>query len=215
MVPVRQLHATLRTGLTRLIDEVGADGVGDYLEFGVHSCSSMLCMYREVEALGLRHVRLFGFDSFQGLPVTASSDDEGLWTAGDFRCEHAFAEQILRDEQVDPKKVALTAGWFSDTLTPATVHRLGLKKVSVIMVDCDMYLSAREALTFSMPLITDHALMLFDDWNAGNLAARNLGEKKAFDEVLASGAFKIEPLPSYASNAACVFRQPGERDRRP
>jgi len=47
------------------------------------------------------HVRLFGFDSFEGLPESAASDDGGVWKSGafaapyeltNFRCEHNRAD---------------------------------------------------------------------------------------------------------------------------
>jgi O-methyltransferase len=205
MVPQKKLRATLRTGLQRLIHEVGPSNIGDYLEFGVHSCSALLCMYRELEASRLEHVRLFGFDSFEGLPVSSEPDDIGSWQPGAYRSEYEFALQILEDERVDPSRVLLTRGWFSDTLKPEFAIRHGLSKASVIMVDCDQYLGAKEALTFCEPFIKDHALMLFDDWNSEDLAARNLGEKRAFDEFSSGGAFTVDPLQTYSANAAVFF----------
>jgi hypothetical protein len=70
-------------------------------------------------------------------------------------------------------------------------------------VDCDTYLSAKEALTFCGPLIKDVVLMLFDDWHAYNdLAAFNLGEKRAFDEFLSvQGCFSVERFATYSTNA--------------
>lgn len=205
MVPTKKLRATYRSGLNQLIAKVGRDGVGDYLEFGVHSCTSLLCMYWELQVLSLKHVRLFGFDSFEGLPVSAEPDDVGSWAPGAFRSEYDFALQILKDERVDPARVQLTRGWFSDTLTPDFPSRNRLSKASVIMVDCDQYLGAKEALTFCAPLIKDHALVLFDDWNSGNLAARGLGEKRAFDEFLGTGEFTAERCEPYTGNAEVFF----------
>ena len=204
MVPTKRLRATYRSGLNHLIEKVGCDGVGDYLEFGVHSCSSLLGMYRELQNFGLTHVRLFGFDSFEGLPVSAEPDD-ATWAPGAYRSEYEFALQVLRDERVDPARVLLTRGWFSETLTPEFRVRNGLSKASVIMVDCDQYLGAKQALTFCAPLIKDHALVLFDDWNSGNLAARDLGEKRAFAEFLSGGEFTVERCESYTGNAAVFF----------
>jgi O-methyltransferase len=205
MVPQKKLRSTLRTGLKRLIDEIGPSNIGDYLEFGVHSCSSLLCMYRELEALHLEHVRLFGFDSFEGLPASSEPDDIGSWQPGWARSEYEFAEQILEDEHVDRSRVLLTRGWFSDTLKPELAIRHRLSKASVIMVDCDQYLGAKKALTFCEPFIKDHALMLFDDWNFDNLAARGIGEKRAFDEFVSGGNFTVDPLQTYTAYAAVFF----------
>jgi O-methyltransferase len=205
MAPQRKLRSVYRSGLTRLIEKVGRAGIGDYLEFGVHSCTTLLCMYRELEAMGLKHVRLFGFDSFAGLPVSYVADDVGTWAPGAYKSDYEFAEQILKDEKVNPARVFLTAGFFSETLTPDFPSRHSLSKVSAIMIDCDQYLGASEALTFSRPLIKDHALVLFDDWNSQNLAARNLGQKRAFDEFLATGEFTAEPMKTYTDNAQVFF----------
>jgi len=89
-------------------------------------------------------------------------------------------------------------GWFSDTCVPDTARKFDITKASVIMVDCDIYSSTIEALTFCEPLITDKALVLFDDWHTGQLAAKNLGERKAFEEWLGqSGRFTAEPFGTY------------------
>src|SRR5262245_25606336 len=95
MIPQRSFRAVLRLGLQELIERIGPTELGDYLEFGVHSCSSLVCVYKELESLGLTHVRLFGFDSFQGLPESARTDDGGAWLPGQFQCDYRFATQIL------------------------------------------------------------------------------------------------------------------------
>ena len=205
MVPQKRLRATHRRGLTRLIESVGRDGIGDYLEFGVHSCTTLLCMYRELEAMRLNRVRLFGFDSFEGLPASDAPDDVGTWEPGAFKSDYEFALQILKDERVDSSRVLLTRGFFSETLTPDFPAHHGLRKASVIMVDCDQYVGAHEALRFCRPLITDHAMILVDDWNSENLAARNLGQKRAFDEFLAGGGFTAERMKPYTGNAEVFF----------
>lgn len=53
------------------------------------------------------------------------------------------------------------------------------------MIDCDIYSSARTALGFCAPLIQNWAVVLFDDWNSGGLAAKGLGERGAFEEFMA------------------------------
>jgi hypothetical protein len=205
MAPQQTLRKVHRQGLQRLVDTVGREGVGDYLEFGVHSCTTLLCMYRELDRLGLKGVRLFGFDSWEGLPVSDVPDDVGTWRPGDYQVDYEFACKILEDERVDRRRVVLTKGFFTETLTPDFPVRHALTKASIVMIDCDQYLGSNEALTFCRPFIEDHAVVLFDDWHSDDLAARNMGQKRAFDEFLASGEFTAEPMESYASNAAVFF----------
>jgi O-methyltransferase len=197
-VPETPYRNLINRGLTELIREVGRDGLGDYLEFGVYNGTSLVSMFRESEAMGLRDMRLFGFDSFEGLPAEAATDDGGKWQPGAWRSELEFTEAVLEAEGVDRSRVFLVPGWFSHTCTEETARRYRIAKASVIMVDCDIYTSTRDALNFCAPLIADRALVLFDDWNTGDLAAKNLGERKAFEEWLAEwGCFTATPFGSY------------------
>ena len=62
-----------------------AGALGDYLEFGVYNGSSLACAFRAFNEVGAPKVRLFGFDSFQGLPADATA--EGVWAEGEFRMD--------------------------------------------------------------------------------------------------------------------------------
>jgi O-methyltransferase len=197
-VPEGAYRTLLNKGLSQLVDTLGRDKLGDYLEFGVYNGTSIVSAYRETEALGLTSMRLFGFDSFEGLPAAAAHEDEGKWKPGAWRSDLEFTRAVLDDEGVDRKRVTLVPGWFSDTCVPETARKFGITKASVIMVDCDIYSSTKEALNFCAPLIQDSALILFDDWHTGQLAAKNMGERKAFEEWLAEqGCFTAEPFGSY------------------
>jgi hypothetical protein len=201
-VPEGEYRVLLRRGLQELVARGDGKPLGDYLEFGVYNGTSLVSAYRETEALGLAGVRLFGFDSFEGLPPAAATDDNATWQPGAWRADLRFTEAVLATEGVDRDRVVLIPGWFSDTLNAATIRAYGIATAAVIMVDCDIYTSAREALDFCTPLIRDRALVVFDDWHAGGLAARNLGERKAFEEWLARcGCFTAEPFGSYSSKS--------------
>jgi hypothetical protein len=130
-------------------------------------------------------MRLFGFDSFEGLPPEAEVDDGGFWKPREFSMDYNVARRYLTEHGVDWKRTTLVRGWFKDSLTEACVKKYALKKASLIMVDCDIYSSAQTALAFCAPLIQVRAVVFFDDWTAGDLAEKNLGEKKAFEELLA------------------------------
>jgi O-methyltransferase len=202
LVPEEALEGRYREALLVLIEKSGSEPLGDYLEFGVYEGTSLACMYRTLKGLNLAHVRLFGFDSFEGLPDTARIDDGGLWRSGQFRCDVKRTRQFLTQQEVDWHRVILVKGWFRDTLNDELTRKYRITKASVIMVDCDMYLSAREALNFSGPLIQDSAVIFFDDWHSGRLDEKNMGEKRAFDEFLhANPQFVAERVSSYHPNA--------------
>ena len=161
-------------------------------------------MHRATLDMGLPEMPLFGFDSFAGLPPEAEGPDGGgIWREGQYRSSLGFTRDFLNRAGIDWSRAVLTKGWFRDTLTPQFASRHNITKASVIMIDCDIYSSTREALAFCEPLIADQAVILFDDWHAGgDLAARNQGEKRAFSEFLARNPqFRVESLPPYTGNA--------------
>lgn len=179
----RLIH-TYQQALKLLLRTTPAAQLGDYLEFGVYHGTSMSCMYEARRALGLDHIRLFGFDSFEGLPDDAAREDGGLWEPGQFKSSIALTHENVRRWGVPPEAVTLVPGWFADSCVPATRARLGIERASVIMVDCDLYSSTRDVLAFCAPLIGRQAVMVFDDWHAGGLADKGMGEAKAFEEFL-------------------------------
>jgi hypothetical protein len=195
-----RLRECLRAAFRLQRDRAGESGVGDYLEFGVYQGNSLLEVHRVTEEEGLPGVRIFGFDSFEGLPQEA--EEEGVWSAGQYRSDLAFTRQRLTEGGVDWSRTTLVPGFFCDTLTPTLVAEHSLSRVGVIMIDCDLYSSAREALEFCTPLIRDSAVVLFDDWGS---TGPEEGEQRAFSEFLASlPDLEAEPLESYDA-AAAVF----------
>ena len=199
LVDLPELQREYEKAVRWLVETVGPSAIGDYLEFGVFYGSSLACMHRTLDQFNLKQVRLFGFDSFEGLPPSEYPDDR-VWGAGEFKSSYKFAKEFLSKNGVDWNRVNLEKGWFSDTLTPEFSRKHAVTKASLIMVDCDMYLSAKQALEYCAPLIKDHAILFFDDWNSGDfLAERGEGEKRAFDEFLAANPrFVAEEFGSYS-----------------
>lgn len=177
------LEERYRDALGSLIERHGADALGDYLEFGVFVGTSLGCMDRALDYHGLTAVRLFGFDSFEGLPDEARTDDEGLWgEPGRWSSDLDNTIGNLRRQGVDLSRTVLIPGWFEDTLTPALREQHRITHASVLMIDCDLYTSAKRALDFCAPLIRGEAIVFFDDWE--DVGDRDLGEKRAFREFL-------------------------------
>lgn len=203
ILPVEELKNKQREALLYL-QKKGT--VGDYLEFGVFSGTSISCMFQVLQELNLNQVRLFGFDSFEGMPAIAAQEDEGTWEPGQFEFGIEVTREILKRRGVDLQRTLLTKGWFCDTLKPEFRDRHNIQKASIIMVDCDIYSSTVDVLKFCEPLIQDEAILFFDDWNSNFLADKNLGEKKAFDEFLhAHPEFSVEDFGTYADHAACFI----------
>jgi hypothetical protein len=205
LVPEEALKKTYTSAVLTLRDRVGND-IGDYLEFGVCHGSSMACMHDVLKATGITGVRKFGFDSFQGLPPEADDQDGGFFSEGQFDSSLAFTRKLLTQRGVDWKDTTLIQGWFKDRCTPQTVKVYGIRKVGIVLIDCDIYSAAKEALDFVGPLLAEPSIIVFDDWNSGNLADKNMGERKAFDEFLAENPqFRVRRLPSSYGSSAVFF----------
>jgi hypothetical protein len=186
LVPEGELQRWYRHALDVLRDRRAGRALGDYLEFGVYRGDSLRIMHDALQARGLDEVRLIGFDSFEGLPQLGEGDVGLPWIRGDFAFSEDETRTRLEAAGVDMSRVHLVKGWYRDTLSRKVVRDLAITKAGVIMIDCDLYSSAKQALDFCAPFITDEVVVFFDDWDGGrNLAAKGLGERRAFDEFLA------------------------------
>jgi O-methyltransferase len=192
LVPKEKLEEAYREALNHLASAPGSNDVGDYLEFGVYVGTSLLCMNRASRAVGLESLRMYGFDSFQGLPEVAGAESGGLWQPGWLRAEYGLVREHLTRNGIDWGRTTLVPGWFEETLGPGLAHELGIKKAGIIMIDCEIYSAALTAVTFCAPLIRDRAWVFLDGWNRKGAVAKAstysgvLGERRALAEVLAA-----------------------------
>lgn len=178
--------------------------VDTYLEFGVYNGSTITAMTRALAEAGMKDVRVFGFDTFEGLPEFAKEDCGGHWQPGEFSSSIEFTRSVLEHEQVEMSKVELVKGLFSESCTPAFREQYNIQKASLVMIDCDLYQSTVDALAFCKDVFADTSIVLFDDWFP--LADRNEGEKPAWDEFLAANPqWQAEELFSYAPHGL-VFK---------
>lgn len=182
LVPVDELQTTFTEALDWLAFNHDGRVEGEYLEFGVCTGSSMIALAAAMVGRDDVTLRFVGFDSFEGLPDDAPRQDDGVWKAGSFMSDRDRTEQRLSEHDIDAD---LVVGWFSDTLHDETRTSLGLGSCPLIMVDCDIYSAAAEALAFIADHITGPTVIAFDDWNACGLADKGLGEAKAWDEFIA------------------------------
>ena len=180
LVRPSELQPKFRKAVKFLINNLGASKIGDYLEFGVFQGTSLNCMYQTLIELNLDDVRLFGFDSFKGLPPIAAIDIENELQPGDYACTLESTTKLLTRNGIDWRRTFLVKGWYSDILTSSLIKACAMKKASIIMIDCDLYSSANESLKFCGLLIKDQSFIFFDDWNSEICQ----GERRAFEEFL-------------------------------
>jgi O-methyltransferase len=168
--------------------------IGDYLEFGVSNGTSLKCMDRVLKKLDLDSVRMFGFDSFEGMPPSAVMEDEGTWKPGEFASSLKTTKQYLTVNGINWQRTFLIKGWFNATLRKETIKEFDIKKAGIIMVDCNIYSSSKLALNFCIPLIGRQTVIFFDDWREDE----EFGECRAFTEfLLENPQFMSEVLGRY------------------
>jgi len=122
----------------------------DFLEFGVFQGDSL----RKWCALNKNpESRLFGFDSFEGLP----EDWVEGWPKGTFNTGGKAPE--LYD-----LRVKFVVGWFQDSL-PSFLTTFAAKNQVVVHSDCDLYSSTLYCLTTLNSVLPKETIIIFDDFH--------------------------------------------------
>jgi predicted O-methyltransferase YrrM len=130
-------HATLEYALS--LAPVG----GMALEFGVYTGTTL-----KIIATVRQGGRVYGFDSFEGLP--------GHWRAG-------FAAGKFAAETVpDVPGAELVVGWFDEVLPGFMENHPG--PVDFVHIDADLYSSAATVLTLVGPRLREGSVVVFDEF---------------------------------------------------
>jgi len=162
---------------------------GDYLEFGTYQGKSFTAFYRAAEKYGVDDMRFFGFDSFEGLPETDTcgpakpGGNPAAFAAGNYAYSQDRFEATLEKNGVDVSKVTLIPGFYNESLTSSLKTELAIESAGIINVDCDLYESTVDVLSFVTEYVRTGTLLLFDDWLA--YASPFRGEPQACSEWLA------------------------------
>jgi O-methyltransferase len=187
-------HAHTMIGLPRLnniqdcVEAVLRDNVpGDLIETGVWRGGATIFMRAILEAYGVTDRAVWVADSFKGLPPPQPDRfpaDEGLdlnlssKLAVPLETVRAnFASYGLLDD-----RVKFVEGFFEDTLPP-----LGLRQLSVLRLDGDLYASTWVALETLYPLLSSGGYAIIDDYgaiDACRLAIHDFRAKYAITEPI-------------------------------
>ena len=172
---------------------------GDYVEFGSSGAKSLSAAYHVLADIGTP-LRLWAFDSFEGLPAAASEHDEHpVWGAGG-----QFASWSGRPpEGVDPVEAGLAQfhadcasfgvpreaytavpGWFEDSL--GALGATGEPDdIALAYIDCNMHSSTVTVLEFLEPRLKHGMILAFDDyhmWTSSDVS----GQRRALHEFAAA-----------------------------
>ena len=125
---------------------------GVVVECGVYTGGS-------ITKIAHRHMdrRVFGFDSFEGLPES--------WGRPDLSFE-AGAFDMQKNMPRVPANVTLVAGWFDKTLPEFAARVLVSgpgEKIALLHVDCDIYSSTKCVFDTLGPHLAPGAVVVFDE----------------------------------------------------
>ncbi|KAL1527764.1 hypothetical protein AB1Y20_009149 [Prymnesium parvum] len=160
--PSRELLAELRRAATTAYD---------IYQFGVYTGGTMRAIGRRVPHFG----RLWGFDSFQGLPEeTRGLMLEGKhWNAGGFSTADALGvyneTELLRRvyQVVGRPHTTLIRGYFNESLTEELTRRHHFQPALLVDMDVDLYSSTMDCLNWllaSQLLMPGLSYVRYDDW---------------------------------------------------
>lgn len=121
---------------------------GLWLEFGVSIGTSTATL---AECASAADARLYGFDSFEGLPEEWVVSDDETWMKGAF---------TGRPSEV-PANVELIDGWFEETL-PGFVETHP-DRVAFAHIDCDLYSSTSTVFSAIRDRLTVGTVLVFDE----------------------------------------------------
>lgn len=179
------------------------------LEFGVATGNTMSAMIDALMQVGIKPKQVIGFDSFEGLPTEdpqASPNPDWFPTAFNIISELGNKGiKVTKENGIELIKsrfavyqlydidVQLIIGWY-DKLNKDTVLEYNIQPAQYIHIDCDMYISAIQAMTWlaQSDLIDDGCIVRYDDWQNDS----NMGENKAHFEITNRFGYKASLIHS-------------------
>lgn len=173
--------------LTHAIENISVEG--DVWEFGVYKGGSINHIAKQ-----LPHKKVYGFDSFEGLPENWYSS---ALTKGTFSVDGKLPRV--------QKNVTLHKGWFNETL-PAWKqdHK---EKPCLIHIDCDIYSATKTIFDELGNRIQTGTIIVFDEYF--NYPDWQNGEFKAFQEFVKKYSITYEYIGFSRMQAAVKITKVG------
>lgn len=179
------------------IVEKAHDIPGDIAEFGVAGGVSLMAFTRLLHLYdrGLDHKErknIYGFDSFEGLPVLHDHDVSDAVTnkemkRGGFEDPLGYKHLLTFANHFD--NVHLVEGWFSDSL-PEFIRNNPSVMFSLVHIDCDLYESTKDVLEHVWERVAPGGIIVFDELFHKDFP----GETRAFNEFFndKQGQFRLK-----------------------
>ena len=165
---------------------------GDFYQLGVYSGASIKLVVKKLEDIGVSFRRIYGFDSFKGLPKETEDIkyNPKNWNEGRFDMSNLGDIETIKNKIIDfveNDNLSLIDGFFENTLNQNNVEKYNMKKATYIDMDCDIYSSTVSALEFFIKnkLLVKGTIIGYDDWSMGNVDLNEFkgGQSRAHIEL--------------------------------
>lgn len=168
-----------------------------YYEFGMFRGFSFWFAEQVSRQFGDGALKLFGFDSFQGLPRPTLRSEASVFSRGDYCGTFEAVTGHLRTWKTDESRIQLFKGFYSDALFRELEQKHEFPPISICLIDCDLYDSCVPVLDFIQKRIVPGTILLFDDYNQLG-EDDSAGERRALIEFEARNpSFQKEFLFNY------------------
>jgi hypothetical protein len=178
---------------------------GNYYEFGLGWGETLTKYIGALRAFcrdlkrDIRDYKIFGFDSFEGLPGSEDPRDERIhWKRGAFSHSQDEVLSAIRRAGINPDNgsVRLVKGFFEKSLNVPLREELSKYPPSIITMDADLYSSTKTVLEWLRPILGSGTMFYFDNiWSFhGN---PKYGEIAAINEFNSSGDGYLAPFPEF------------------
>jgi hypothetical protein len=192
---------------------------GILVECGVAAGAQIGAMQSRILARPDAKRWIYGFDSFEGIPLASEEDDQQPGIPGPKpHISYTDKRQLLKSSGVTvharehvqallqnwfPGKwdnIVLVKGWFQNTLPlyAPIVQKLG--GISLLRLDGDLYESTKVSLEHLFPLLSTDGILIVDDWEL-------TGCRRACEEYFATHPVETVAPPYGDGTGPAYFRK--------
>lgn len=192
---------------------------GALVECGVAAGAQVGAMQSRILARAGAKRWIYGFDSFEGIPLASEDDDQQPGIPGPKPyIPYTDKRQLLKSSGVTvhakehvqalfnlwfPGKwenIILVKGWFQDTLPLYSTVLKKLGGIALLRLDGDLYESTKVSLEQLFPLLNEDGILIVDDWEL-------TGCRKACEEYFANHPVEQVPAPYGDGTGPAYFRK--------
>lgn len=168
---------------------------GDYAEFGCWGATTFRLAWAAAK-VAEHPAHFWAFDSFAGLPNTGEpSDAHPQWIPGTMATPVEAFRRICTNGGIPADAFTVVAGFYETSLRadmdgPRPTH------VSLAYIDCDLYSSTQEVLTFLQSRLQPGSILAFDDYYCYSPDGPS-GERLAAAEHFRDGDWQLVPYVQF------------------